>query len=157
VINNCYSVGNIQASGGGITGQRSGQSSGLCIINNCYASGAINSSLGGGICARFTGTGSGTAIIRNCFSNGTSSISNPITLSGGQGDLVNGNFTLATIQNGLLNSILNTSVPQDHSGNAFIADNLDTQQFPLLLSFRSFPWKKIHIKIIIITLNFLDL
>ncbi len=67
-INNCYSTGDINYSGGGITGFGSGDF-GECNINNCYSTGTINVRAGG-ICGELS-TYTGVCNIRNCYSTGS--------------------------------------------------------------------------------------
>ncbi len=68
-INYCYSTGDVQGYGGGITGSYSGFG-GSCNINNCFSTGAVGGGyeqLGGGIIGYF----STNCNITNCYSTGT--------------------------------------------------------------------------------------
>jgi uncharacterized protein YjdB len=66
-INNCYTTGEINYNGGGITGGGAGDF-GTCNINNCYSTGSIIDRAGG-ICGQLS-IYTGTCNINNCYSTG---------------------------------------------------------------------------------------
>jgi uncharacterized protein YjdB len=66
-INNCYTTGEINYNGGGITGGGAGDF-GTCNINNCYSTGSIIDRAGG-ICGHLS-IYTGTCNIKNCYSTG---------------------------------------------------------------------------------------
>ena len=70
-VSNCYSSGDINASGcGGICGSVLADEGGTATISNCYSSGAISGAAAGGICGKTSARNGGTVTVLNCYSSG---------------------------------------------------------------------------------------
>ena len=111
LISYCYSLGDIADYAGGILGSFSGRD-GMCVIQNCYASGTASGSSSGEITGQSTGDYGGRVLIFNCYSKNGSGNPNNIT----EGDSQDGTYDIDSIDLTTLNDGLTLSEIQDQTG-----------------------------------------